>query len=188
MCMVGFMFRVCHKHKIFNSIVGFISVDMMNYFFAFKFSTKMFFHNISMVSHRFIGSYINFIVSAVKVYSTCPSIGFITRKYYRKMFICATSRTKVVFFNMRCFAVKWFIANIARKKNLIASTLFRAIFFSRRQGRFNFKRFRTTQTSFSYHFFFLRFMATIARTVNRCIAFFSERLFTNRTDSGLIYS
>lgn len=50
--MVFTMFRVRRKQpKIFNPIVHFISVYMVNYFLRFKKSTQIFFHNKSMLKY-----------------------------------------------------------------------------------------------------------------------------------------
>jgi hypothetical protein len=68
------------KYKIFNSIIGFNAVNMMDYFTFFKVSSKMFFHYKSMfsnivVSFRCIGmvmaQYIN--ISFANIFATVPS-------------------------------------------------------------------------------------------------------------------
>lgn len=46
--MMTSMISPCHNREIFNSIVSFIMVNMMNNFTSFKFSTKMTLHNIAM--------------------------------------------------------------------------------------------------------------------------------------------
>lgn len=47
------VFRSVQYLKVFNSIIQFIVVYMMNYLIRIKFSTKMLFHHISVIAHWF---------------------------------------------------------------------------------------------------------------------------------------
>ena len=47
------MFRQCSKTKVFNSVVSFIPVNVMNYLLTCKFSTKMLFHYVSVLLASF---------------------------------------------------------------------------------------------------------------------------------------
>ena len=46
-------FTISTKHKIFNNIVKFVFVFMVNYFMLFKFATKMLLHNMAMLKNLF---------------------------------------------------------------------------------------------------------------------------------------
>lgn len=49
--MMTGMFRPCHELKIFNSVIVSYFVFVVNYFAAFKISTKMFFHHKNMLKN-----------------------------------------------------------------------------------------------------------------------------------------
>lgn len=47
------MLRNCHNLKVFNSVIKFVSVDVVDYFSWFKRSFNIFFHNNAMVVNLF---------------------------------------------------------------------------------------------------------------------------------------
>lgn len=49
--VMGHVFAVSHQFKVFNSIVSYFSIYMMNMFISSKSATYVFFHNISMFSY-----------------------------------------------------------------------------------------------------------------------------------------
>ena len=45
---LGMLF-LCEKHQVLNPIVGFVSVEMMDFIFASEFSVKVLFHNMPVL-------------------------------------------------------------------------------------------------------------------------------------------
>jgi len=69
------MFRKRRKFKVFDSIVKFIAINMMNNFFWMKWSTKIFFHNYSMFMNTFTIMTNSFI-------STCINPYIVIRRFF----------------------------------------------------------------------------------------------------------
>ena len=85
------VFRRCSQFQVFNSIVKFIMVNMMNNFQFSKFSSNMLFHNFSMKSNVFIVSG-NSMIS--KLYSTVCKIAVVFSSIKRMI---TTSGTELIF-------------------------------------------------------------------------------------------
>jgi len=92
--MISFgMFRICHKFKIFNSVVGFYFIKVMHTFIFFNRSINIFLHNISMLKDSFaanIYSYISIVVNRrlvpnlkVKAFVIMPSAPMELTKRFR---------------------------------------------------------------------------------------------------------
>lgn len=69
------MLATRNQFKVLNSIITFNPIDMMNMFTFFKFSSKMFFHNASML--KFLTKPFNIVVLVNKnISSACFSLSF----------------------------------------------------------------------------------------------------------------
>ena len=101
------MVRVFYKQfKIFNPVIGFIAVDMMNNLFGFKIPPNMLFHDKTVFadvkSHNFMRMIrsVNQNIPIMNVFSAFPVGGFIGKFTSSIMRIFAKSRTEYFAFNI----------------------------------------------------------------------------------------
>lgn len=107
------MFRASKNHKVLDSIINLIMVNMMNNFRSFKFSSKILFHNISMFFHFFTSRYKNTHIPALNSFSTSP----IRMSFSLHMFYLAFSRTINQLSFLMAFIISKFFFTIVALKN-----------------------------------------------------------------------
>lgn len=100
MCIIPMcMFKIISKNKIFNTIIKFIAVDMVNYFFGFKVSTNILLHHKSMLKNITISflkrvfSVSNYSIPAISyIPPTLPvRMLFSFSKYFSSLYITLTT-------------------------------------------------------------------------------------------------
>ena len=93
------MLTTRNNFKIFNPIIKFISVKMMNYFFGFKITIKMFFHYKTMFSDisksiaKWVIALLDKFISIVHINTSIPFPIFISRYFRTMSFVTAFNRT-----------------------------------------------------------------------------------------------
>ena len=70
------MFRPCHNMKIINVVIKWVKINMMDYFTALQFSTKVFFNFISCI-HRHFSCMITYMPSSINANPKFFSILFL---------------------------------------------------------------------------------------------------------------
>ena len=115
--MCSIMNRVVSKLKIFNSVIGFNFVNMVDNFVRSKISTKMFFHNKSVLSNITVGIYKMMVSTSYhNVATVCRNFSSFPIRVFRtiKLTLQVTSSTflslKSSFFISRTRKKNFFIA------------------------------------------------------------------------------
>jgi len=162
------MFRPIEKFKVFNSIVGFNTVDMVDYFGRFKIPSKIFLHNKTGTGNIFI----NF--SKLRVVRRPYSyISIFIFNYVKRQLIFFLTYIKTLFrtmsFILRRKRIKFYITNITSFFNFSTSPIM-SIFSSGHH-------FTTTQSG----------TESLVRFTRECFNFFStnKAFFNNHITSKI---
>lgn len=90
-----------HNLQVFNSIVRFVAIDVVNLFRSLKFSAQMLFHNIPVLPHLFTINVNEYVAELVGVFTTIRSFfqsQRIPMPYQTQvMFVAITTSTRRVF-------------------------------------------------------------------------------------------
>lgn len=115
------VFRVCHNLKIFNAVVEFVSVDVVDYFSGFKRSADLLFHDEAVKMNVFTVMANCFIAMDINIYRMIRSMYSMQTAIFAKSLIMLGAKafaislviTSFYFANIREFVVRACHMNIA---------------------------------------------------------------------------
>lgn len=115
------VFRDCHNLEIFNSIIKFITIDVMNYFIRFKRSADLFFHDEAVKVDIFAVVADCFVSMNINIYRMIRSMYSMQTAIFMKSLIMLGAKafaislviTSFYFANIREFVVRACCMNIA---------------------------------------------------------------------------
>ena len=135
--MLCCMFGYGHYLKVFNSVIKFVSVDVVDYFFRFKGTLDLFFHDETMKMCIFSIMANSFVTMNVNIYRIIRSIYSVQTAMFAKSLIMLSAKTFAIslavaafyFTNIRKFVVRTCLVNITM--SILSRIMFTAKIYSK---------------------------------------------------------
>ena len=131
------MFGYGHYLKIFDAVVKFVTIDVVDYFSRFKRTPDLFFHDKAMKMYVFSIMANSFVAMNVNVYRIIKSIYSVQAAMFAKSLIMLSAKTFAIslavaafyFTNIRKFVVRTCLVNIAM--SILSRIMFTAKIYSK---------------------------------------------------------